>query len=41
MSPFFFTENDINIQKRLSGDHDVDIAKAASGKRVILLFIRY
>lgn len=26
-------ENDISIQKRLSGDHDVDIAKAASGKR--------
>lgn len=26
-------ENDISIQKRLSGDNEVDIAKAASGKR--------
>ena len=29
-----FSENDINVQKRLSNDLGVEISKAAAGKRV-------
>ena len=31
-----FSENDINVQKRLSNDLGVEISKAAAGKRVSL-----